>query len=183
MKRKTATKRRQTQMGLISREETMKRIFGLAVSALVSVFSLGTVNAGELLDQQRFIAAMEDSHEGYTYRNTINLDKYVAALEDGQKGYYRNTHNQESFVAALEDSRPGYYRNIHTQESFVASLGDDYTPGRYAAIMDSSRFAGLLHEKHAEEAVTASYAPKCGHRDIDYLAQNITLAMITEECK
>lgn len=164
----------------------MKRIFGMAAFAFaITLGTFGAVNAasGELLDSDRIIAAMEDAYEGHNYRNTMTLERYVAALEDGHKETYRNIHNQASFIAALQDSRQGYYRNIHTQESFVASLGDDYTPGRYAAIMDSSRFAGLLHEKHAEEAVTASYAPKCGHRDIDYLAQNITLAMITEECK
>lgn len=161
----------------------MKRMFGLAVSALVSVFSIGTVNAGEFIDQQMYIAAMEDNYEGYNNRNTMDLDKFVAALEDGQKGNYRNTHNQDSFVAALEDSRPGYYRNIQTQESFIASLGDSYTPERYSSIMDSSRFASLLAEKHAEQAMTAGYVPTCGHRDVDYLGGNVMVAMLTGSCK
>lgn len=163
----------------------MKRILSVAAIALASVMAFGTVNAGagELLDSERIIAELEDRYEGYNYRNTMNLDRYVAALEDGHKGTYRNIHNQDSFIAALGDSRQGYYRNTHTQESFVASLGDYYTPERYAAIMDSGRFASLLAEKHAEEVATASYAPKCNHRDIDYLAENVMVAMLTETCK
>ena len=126
---------------------------------------------------------MEDQWQGYNYRNTMNLDKFVAALEDNAAGAYRNTHTQDSYIASLQDNYQGYYRNIHTQESFVATLGDGYTSERYGAIMDSKRFASVLAEKHNEEAATAAYAPKCGHRDIDYLAANIALAKLTEACE
>lgn len=140
----------------------MKRIFG--VLAAVALASIGThqAMAGELLDSGRIITAMEDRWQGHAYRNT---------------------HTAESFVAALQDNHPGRYRNIHTAESFVASLGDGYTPGRYAEIMEPGRFAGLLAEKRAQEAETAAYAPRCGHRDIDYLATNVLLAKLSESCE
>lgn len=182
----------------------MKRIFGVLTA--VAFASIGTYPAlaGELLDSDRIITAMEDQWQGHNYRNTITLDKFVAALEDGRAGEYRNTHTQDSYVAALKDNHPGhyrnihtaesfiavlqdshegYYRNIHTAESFVAALGDGYTSERYAVIMDSGRFANLLAEKHAEEAETAAYAPRCGHRDIDYLATNVVLARLSESCE
>jgi hypothetical protein len=163
----------------------MKRIFVVTAATFACAFFIGSGQAvsAELLDSGRIIAAMEDQWQGHNYRNTMDLDKYVAALEDNHKGHYRNTHTQDSYIAALQDSHQGYYRNVHSQESFVAALGDHYTPERYAAIMDSGRFAGLLAEKHEEEAATA-YMPSCGHRDIDYLAPNIaSLARLNEACR
>lgn len=163
----------------------MKRIFVVTAATFAFAFAIGigVAGAGELLDSQRIIAAMEDQHEGYNYRNTMNLDKFVAALEDNATGAYRNTHTRESYIASLQDNHQGYYRNIHTQESFVAALGDGYASERYGAIMDSRRFAGVLAEKHSEEALSAAYAPKCGHRDVDYLAANIVLAKLIEACE
>lgn len=162
----------------------MKRIFVVTAATFACAFAIGTgfAGAGELLDMQRITVAMEDQWQGYNYRNTMNLDKFVASLEDNRAGAYRNIHTQDSYIAALQDSHQGYYRNTHTQESFVAALGDDYTADRYGAIMDSRRFAGVLAEKHNEQA-TAAYAPRCGHRDIDYLATNIVLAKLAEACE
>lgn len=163
----------------------MKRIFALTAATFACAFAIGTgfAGAGELLDSQRITAAMEDQWQGYNYRNTMNLDKFVASLEDNGKGAYRNTHTQDSYIASLQDNHQGYYRNMHTQESFVAALGDGYTPERYGAIMDSKRFSAVLAEKHSEDATTAAYTPKCGHRDVDYLAANIVLAKLAEACE
>lgn len=121
----------------------MKRIFAVTAATFALAFAIGTgtAGAGELLDSQRITSAMEDQWQGHNYRNTMNLDKFVAAL------------------------------------------GDYYTPERYGVIMDSTRFAGVLAEKHSEEAATAAYTPKCGHRDIDYLASNIVLAKLIEDCE
>ncbi len=160
----------------------MKRIFG--VIAAVAFVSMGTTAlAGELLDSGRIITAMEDQWQGHNYRNTHTSESFIASLKDNHPGYYRNIHTAESFVAALQDSHEGYYRNIHTAESFVDSLGDGYSSERYYRIMDSSRFAGLLAEKRQEEAETVAYTPKCGHRDIDYLATNVYLAKLSESCE
>lgn len=163
----------------------MKRILAVTAATFACAFFIGSGQAvsADLLDSGRIIGAMEEQWQGHNYRNTHTQDSYVAALQDNHKGYYRNIHSQESFIAALQDSHKGFYRNIHSQESFVAALGDQYTPERYAAIMDSGRFAGLLAEKHEEEAATAAYTPSCGHRDIDYLTANIALARLTEACK
>lgn len=163
----------------------MKRIFALTAATFALALAMGTgiAGAGELLDSERITAAMEDQWQGHNYRNTMSLDKFVAALEDNASGAYRNTHTQDSFIASLQDNHHGYYRNMHSQESFVAALGDGYTPEKYGAIMDSRRFAAVLAEKHAEEAATAAYTPKCGHRDVDYLASNIVLAKLTESCE
>ena len=186
----------------------MKRIFAVTAAIFTCAFVIGTgsAGAGELLDSGRIIAAMEDQYQGYNYRNTMDLDKFVAALEDNRsgdyrnthtrdsyvaslqdnhEGYYRNTHTQDSYIASLQDNHPGYYRNIHTQESFVAALGDGYASGRYGAmaIRDSRRFAGVLAEKHGEEASAAAPAPQCGHRDIDYLGADIVLAKLAEACE
>jgi len=49
--------------------------------------------------------------------------------------------------------------------------------------MDSGRFAGVLAEKHGEEAAIAAPAPQCGHRDIDYLGADIVLAKLAEACE
>jgi len=182
----------------------MKRIFGVLAAVALASIGTHTAMAGELLDSDRIITAMEDRWQGHAYRNTHTAESFVSALQDnhpgryrnihtaesfiaalgdGHEGYYRNTHTAESFVAALQDNHPGRYRNIHTAESFIASLGDGYIPGRYAEIMEPGRFAGLLAEKRAQEAETAAYAPGCGHRDIDYLATNVLLAKLSESCE
>lgn len=163
----------------------MKRIFALTAATFACAFAIGTgtAGAGELLDSQRITAAMEDQWQGHNYRNTMNLDKFVASLEDSAAEAYRNTHTQESYIASLQDNHQGYYRNIHTQESFVAALGDGYASERYGAIMDSKRFSAVLAEKHSEEALSAAYAPKCGHRDVDYLAADIVRSKLIEACE
>lgn len=162
----------------------MKRIFVITAATFVCAFAIGTGTAGAGdLDSQRIISEMEDQWQGHNYRNTMNLDKFVASLEDNAAAAYRNTHTQDSYIASLQDNHQGYYRNIYSQESFVAALGDGYTSERYGAIMDSGRFASVLAEKHSEEALTAAYTPKCGHRDVDYLAANIVLAKLTEACE
>lgn len=53
----------------------------------------------------------------------------------------------ECFVESFKDSYDGYtYRNITNMEKFMAALEDTYTPGKYAAIMDRSRFTALNGE-------------------------------------
>ena len=107
----------------------MKRIFAVAAAIFTCAFVIGTgsAGAGELLDSGRIIAAMEDQYQGYNYRNTMDLDKFVAALEDNRSGDYRNTHTQDSYVASLQDNHEGYYRNTHTQDSYIASLQDNHS--------------------------------------------------------
>jgi len=121
-------------------EEIMKRIL-VAAAALIILTALntGTAKAGELLDADRIIAAMEESYGGYAYRNIYKLEGFIAALEESYEG--RDT-----------------YMNIVDQERFIAALGDSYVPGSVNA--GCVKAPSLLGEKRSEEAFTAGYAPR-----------------------
>lgn len=190
-----------------TREEMrMKKIVAIAAS-FACVLAFGAkAQAGELLDENRFMASLEDAYEGHNYsnthslesfvtalgdsrhghyRNTHNAGSFIAALEDGFRGYnYRNVHNYESFVAALGDGHEGYYRNTHNAASFVAALEDGYSSGRQRAAMAGAASERPIGEKHDEETVTAAYSPRpCQTGGMDFLSDATVLAKLSAECK
>jgi hypothetical protein len=69
-------------------------------------------------------------------------------------------------------------------DKFVAALGDDYTPERYGAIMDETRFAAVLDEKSAEQIAAANDVPKncAADKAVDYLSETIVVAVLLEGC-
>lgn len=117
----------------------MRRILSSTLGVLLGAIMLlsgGTSFAGwaDMIDEWYSppIKAMElktmNEAEDYTYVNLIDIDRYIAALEDsrGDVETYKNLTTLDKYITAIEDPfrREVEFRNVMTLEKYVDSLGD-----------------------------------------------------------
>lgn len=137
--------------------------FALAAFAAVSVASQASASGS--------ISGRDGSSEvqvAYLNKSTYtNFQRFVSALEDNRESAALDKDKKESDGGAARDKKesgevaepsvPASYRNIHSQESIFSALEDRYSPERYPAIMERSRFSVLKDS--------------CAHTDADLLGE------------
>ncbi|HLE17113.1 MAG TPA: hypothetical protein VI728_02380 [Syntrophales bacterium] len=108
----------------------MKRIL-VAAAAVITIIGVNTsgAKAVELLDAERIIAAMEDSYDGYTYKNITSQEKFIAALGDSYvPERYQAKADSERYISLLDEKR--------SEEAFTA--GDAPKPVKERDIFTGS---------------------------------------------
>lgn len=104
-----------------------------AIAGLLTIIAAGTGFAQEseyrnVIDQERFEAALSDQGNWGTYKNMINREYFLLALADQQTegSQYKNVINLDRFELALVDQREidGWYKNVVDRDTFLANLGD-----------------------------------------------------------
>ncbi|GEM_PF-6964718 len=130
----------------------MKRItvlsFALAAFASVSLASQASASGnGAVMDGPLEVRVAYLDKTTYT-----NFERFVSALEDTRESAPQERDEsaggsapdkKESDKGAAPAPAPVSYRGTHLQESIFAALEDRYTPERYTAIMERSRFSAL----------------------------------------
>lgn len=133
----------------------MKRL--LAASFALSAFTLVlTAPQSSAFERDPGKDAPSGTQVSYLDKSTYtNFERFVSALEDNRENA---ALEQKEDAGGAAPAVRGSYRNIHSQESIFAALEDGYTPARYRAIMDRSRFSAL--------------ESGCAHADADLLGES-----------
>ncbi len=122
---------------------------GLAVIGTSSARA-GAVEYKNIIDMDRFVASLEDPAEN-KFCSAERAGDVVTASMASPETEYRNVTDLERFVAALKDPTSREYRNLMTLERFVAALGEETKATEYRNIINIERFVTALRDSREVE--------------------------------